>query len=351
MKTIDLLYQLITSLPEDRKIDSYVNKEGENVLYVIAAQKGTLHILEHMVSSTRFDYNYKDRNGNTAIHFAFQNGVLENVKFLLPIAFEKKLWYNKVGKSPLCLAVEGRNYEFVKSIIKYCDENMLLSCCKIRNPNRRYFSQVVSCVELPLIFFLFYSISTDDQATNNIKIIDLICELVIHKGIKQVLVHLKDSHDNTILHYISMCNYNEKLNILVVDVLENSLNKGFSAPLHYACSSPQDWMGIKLFKHDKYNAVKSLSIESFAGTPLILSRNNRTALYFLVAQGAEYGYLKSSCYGESPTSISIGIIVLGNYTFGKTTLIDTLRLMITNKTLGRARDLCANCAWLNKLTE
>ena len=38
-KNFDLLNQLVKSLPEDRKIDSCVKKEGENVLHVIAAQK------------------------------------------------------------------------------------------------------------------------------------------------------------------------------------------------------------------------------------------------------------------------------------------------------------------------
>ena len=346
----ELLDLLIKSLPRDRKIDDCKNKEGKNVLHVIAAQEGTLNILKQMVDSGRHDLYYVDRRGNTALHFAFQKGIVENAKYLLQIAYKDECWFNKEGKSPLSLAVDEEKYEFVKSIVKNCQENMLLNCCKIIKPNSKYFPQAVHYVQMPLIFYLFYLISAngpDDksrlssaQLKKYCSIVDLIIDLVGNTGIDPIHSELRDSQENTILHYISMCNYNEKLDKIAdlalnfVDI--SCINKSSSAPLHYACSSPQHWMIWKLFEHKKGNAFKSLSINSFAGTPFAVSNNDQynqqNLLYYLVAQGAkdEYTVLRSYCNSVEGKQFSIGIFVLGNSSVGKTTLIDTLRMMITD---------------------
>ena len=379
-KHYDLLKWLIEGLPDTCKLDSYANKEGNTILHVLAGRRDTKHIIELLMSSKKCDHNTRNKKGNTALHFAFREGIIENALYLLPLPFDKDFWYNNDGKSPLQLAIDNTHFNFVAKISRQCDLKLLAMCTKAENSE--YLKN--KNLEVPLLMYLIvykntmnrhrtgfeedyghFKIDSDygegsgdffdldnsrykyEQAVKQqshstapiFTVNDLIELLTNDDKLNHSLFKQIDSDRATILHYIAMCNYEELYMqifykaIKFVDI--NSRNKDYCTPLHYACLYKQEWMIYEIFKQD--NGAKSLNWRSKYGTPFFLSQSKRgdsVITQFFAAHGAkvEGTILKSYVRHESnftPDS-SVNIIVLGDSTTGKTTLIDTLRMMLTN---------------------
>ncbi len=336
-KNLKLLKALLQSITKGQRIDNFINKEGENIFHVVAAQEGTIDILKYMVQCKLCNPTYTGRNRNTALHFAFRNGVIDNAEYLLKAGYAKDLWYNDHMKSPLCLAADNHQYDFLRSIVSSCGKDMLCTCCDCSPVNWSLFGPTIQSITMPLLFYLFTL--TLNEASDKQQATSLICDLAINTNIYSDINELKDSYDNTILHYLAINNYHKTFENIYDSVSKkfadlNCVNKGYFTPLHCACSSPQDWMVFKLLENNEHNAVESLNKDSFSGKPLILSHKSGShdGLLYLVAQGsAIYNNLVFSSYSTAiVNSLGIGIIVLGNSGVGKTTLIETLRMMIMN---------------------
>ena len=333
-KNIELLKLFVQSIPCGSNFDSFVNKEGKNILHVVAEQDGTLDILKHMIKSKMFDYKYQGQKGNTALHYAFQNGVLSNAEYLLSLDSYNENWLNKDGESPLYLAVTMEHCDFIKSIVKKCDKNMLMSCFRDFHPKVQYFSLSEEHVTIPLILVLLSIISS----RYSYSIMNLLHYLLLNQCLHPDLEEVKDTFGNSILHYLAMCRCHDKL-IKIFDHVSktinvNVVNKGLSSPLHYACQSTHSWMVFYLLQNSKNCAVKSLNINSSIGQPCSIVHNNDSrldVLRYLAALGATNVVgLKSEVCSQRNKSMAIGILVLGNSTVGKTTLIQTLKMMITD---------------------
>ena len=321
---------------EHGKMDQYLNKEGKNALHVVAGQEGSLKTLQYMIESNKFTSHFQGNSGNTATHFAFQNGVASNAKYLISLSDCKKTWLNRNGESPLYLALEEYHFEFIESIVKKCDTNMLLSCCTTDSIDCNFLGVLAAPenVQVPFVFCLFCMLIV---ASNNSQLTGLILHyLFVDKRIHPDIEEMEDFCGTTILHYVCMCEYNEAIEELFdamckkMDV--NRLNKGFYTPLHYACINDQDWMMFRLFQDSENNATKSLRVQSFIGTPCeVCCSTNQGKQRYLVAQGAAnvFDFPSEQDCGRKD-SFSIGIIVLGNSEVGKTTLIHTLKMMITD---------------------
>ena len=308
---------------ECNKMDKYINKEGKNALHVAAGQEGSLKTLQYMIESKKFTSNFQGSSGNTALHFAFQKGVTSNAEFLLKC---KTTWLNSKHQSPLYFATNERHFEFIESIVKKCDTYMFMSCTI--NYIGRY--KTTEKVKLPFIFYLFQKLLEDHSNFHQCEnIIDMLMDLNIHPDIKE----MKDPCGNTILHYACMCNYSETIaklfDTMCKEMDVNCLNKEFFSPLYYACRNRQDWMMFRLFQDSKNNAIKSLQdMESSLGT---ICCNSQGKQRYLIAQGVANVFNLPSVVGVViKDSLSIGILVLGNSAVGKTTLIRTLKMMITD---------------------
>jgi len=300
-----------------------------NVLHVAAEQDGTLEILKQMIESNKFDFKFPDKKkGNTALHYSFQKGILSNAKYLLSLDTYKETWLNSEGHSPLYFAVTNAHYEFIKDIVKDCDENMLLSCIQDFDPNRPFFPRDVESVTVPLVFYLLCK-NYEDKIRELLQ--NLLLKQCIHPDIKEV----KDSYGNSILHYLTMCPFHKQLieifNHVSKKIDVNVANKGSATPLHYACSRSSSWMLFYLFKDSKNNAIKSLNMKSSIGLPGHIISSGSDVNRFLLAHGAKSTFgLKSVVCNKTNKPMPFGIIVLGNSMVGKTTLIRTLKMMITN---------------------
>ena len=317
----------IDNISECTKMDEYVNKEGKNALHVVAGQEGALKTLQYMIESKKFTSNFQGSSGNTALHFAFQKGVASNAEYLLSLSECRKTWLNNKGQSPLYLATNERHFEFIESVVKKCDTNMLLSCCTIDNMGRH---SATENMELPFVSYLFNQLL--QNSGNFIQSIESLIDLLInnHPDIRDV----KDSYGNTILHYACMCNYSKTIaklfDTMCKEMDVNCLNKESLSPLHFACKNSQDWMMFRLFQDGENNAIKSLlkmnsSLHS-------IHCNSHGKQRFMAAQGATttISNLPSVVSSDKSDSLSMGILVLGNSAVGKTTLIRTLKMMITD---------------------
>ena len=332
-KNIELLKLFVQSIPNHSNFDTFFNKEGKNVLHVVAEQDGTLEVLEHMITTRMFDYKYPGKKGNTALHYAFQNGVLSNAKYLLSLDSYKDTWLNEHGQSPLYLAVKGEHYEFIKAIVKECDTTQLMSCFRDFQPSVQYFTISEEHVTIPLILVL---LSESSNYCNDL-VIKLVHYFLLEQCLHPDLEEVEDTFGNSILHYLSMCPCHDKLIEIfdhvskIIDV--NVVNKGSSSPLHYACQSSRSWMVFYLLQDSKNSAVKSLNVNSSIGRPcsIVHNKGNLDLQQYLAAQGATNVVgLKSEVSSQRNKSMAIGILVLGNSTVGKTTLIQTLKMMITD---------------------
>ena len=332
-KNFALAKMYIDHISECSKIDKFINRKGKNALHAVAGQEGALKTLQYMIESKKFTSNFQGSSGNTALHFAFQKGVASNAEYLLSLNNCRKTWLNNKGQSPLYLATNERHFEFIESVVKKCDTDMLLSCCTINNINSRLFdiSATTENLGLPFIFYLFYKLVEDHCNSNHSieNLIDLMMDKNIHPDIKE----MKDSYGNTILHYACMCNYSETIakvfDTMCKEMDVNCLNKGFFSPLYYACRNRQDWMMSRLFQDGENNAIKSLQdVEGSLGTICCTGQGKQR---YLIAQGAANVFNLPSVVGvDIRDSLSIGILVLGNSAVGKTTLIRTLKMMITD---------------------
>ena len=316
----------IDNISECTKMDRCVNKEGKNALHVVAGQEGALKILQYMIESKKFTSNFQGSSGNTALHFAFQKGVAPNAEYLLSLSECRKTWLNNKGQSPLYLATNERHFEFIESVVKKCDTDMLLSCCTIDNTGRHTSKENM---ELPFVSYLFNQLLYNPG--NFIQSIESLIDLLInnHPDIKDV----KDSYGNTILHYACMCYYSKTIaklfDTMCKEMDVNCLNKESLSPLHFACKNSQDWMMFRLFQDCENNAIKSLLKMKSSLRSIYCSGQGKQR--YVVAQGAANVFnLPSVVSHFKRDSLSIGILVLGNSAVGKTTLIRTLKMMITD---------------------
>ncbi len=382
-KNYDLLEWFIRGLTDTCKLDAYGNKEGNTILHVLAGRRKTKRLVELLISSKKCSHNTKNRKGNTALHVAFREGVIDNSMYLLSLSFDEKAWYNNDGYSPLFLALNNEKLHFAEKIFKQCNLKMLAQCLTTENPNLlRDFKESIGSLEMPLLLYLIYfklskyryrsSAYEEDHLSYHRRVLrndDIhdqdsddddneysVDDKIIRRSLSSKkdktsyedmislvsdetsLLKQTDSHGNTILHYLAMCDYDDVLHSIlkiafeVVDI--NSMNSTFCTPLHYACLYQQEWIIYEIFKQE--DGFKSLNQKSKLGTPfLICNKSYGSSIpQFLAAHGAkiEGSTLRSHVRQETsftPDS-SVGVIVLGDSTAGKTTLIDTLRMMLTN---------------------
>jgi|GEM_PF-5836038 len=101
-----------------RKINpKFVNPQGETALH-LAAEKGDLATIKHLLKNKRVDVNIQDRNGNTALHRATANGHREVVLALLSNEKVDPGLKNAQGDTALHLAVRRKHPEIARKLLE-----------------------------------------------------------------------------------------------------------------------------------------------------------------------------------------------------------------------------------------
>ena len=352
-------YDLLLSLLDNTNLDSYCNADGNSLLHVAAGKDGALKVVTELVESTICSYTAKNmRTGNTALHVAFSKGALKNAEYLLDKqAHDEGTWYNDNNESPLCLAVRNKQYFFLEAIIlkPSFKPRFLQKCITMRHP----FGNVLKeeYMTMPLPHYLIYSAikaheinpqeTPYDQMPHYVKERREInsCEL-LYKFLDFILVHnlcgdlcaSLDSRGCSLLHYLALCECEHFRKIEDKLLLTNNLcsiqdKKSKQTPLHLACFKANERMIYNILQlKNSYQLLHAKN--AFGETPPDLYEQlSPNCTNFLLACGAEMKLKKEIRHGYNPEDTetsNIGVIVVGNSAAGKTTLICSLKKMLTN---------------------
>lgn len=101
-----------------RKINpKFVNPQGETALH-LAAEKGDLAAIKHLLKNKHVDVNAQDRHGETALHRAAKNGRLDVVLALLANEKADPGLKNLKGETALHLAVKKKHPEIARKLLE-----------------------------------------------------------------------------------------------------------------------------------------------------------------------------------------------------------------------------------------
>ena len=353
-------YDLVLSLLEDtdvKNLESCCNLDGDSLLHIAAGKDGALKVVMKLVETGICSHTAKNMHtGNTALHVAFSKGVLKNAEYLLDKQARDKIsWYNADDESPLCLAVRNKQYFFLEAILKPSFKPWFLQkCITVRHP----FGNVLKeeYITMPLPHYLIYSVikahevnpqvTPYDQMPHYVKERSKInsCEL-LYKFLDFILVHnlcgdlcaLLDSRGCSLLHYLALCKC-EHFRKSEDKLLTNNLcsiqdKKSKQTPLHLACFKANERMIYNILQlKNSYQLLHAKN--AFGETPPDLYEQlSPNCTNFLLACGADMKLKKENRHGHNPEDTktsNIGVIVVGNSAAGKTTLICSLKKMLTN---------------------
>ena len=353
-------YDLVLSLLEDtdaKNLESCCNLDGDSLLHIAAGKDGALKVVMKLVETGMCSHTAKNMHtGNTALHVAFSKGVLKNAEYLLDKqAHDKISWYNADDESPLCLAVRNEQHDFLEAIVlkPSIKSWFLQNCITVRHP----FGNVLKeeYVTMPLPHYLIYTVikahECDSQSTSYDKKPHYVrggsemnrC-MFTSKFLDFILVHklcgdlcaLLDSFGCSLLHYLALCDC-EHLRKNEDNLLTNNLcsiqDKSKQTPLHLACLKANERMVYNILQLK--NAHQLLHTKNGFGEtpPDLYEQSSPYCTNFLLACGANMKLKKEigRAYKTEVTKTSnIGVIVVGNSEAGKTTLIHSLKKMLTN---------------------
>ena len=360
----DLLLLLLEGT-DAKKLEGFCNADGDSVLHIAAGKDIALKVVKKLVDGNICDLAAKNlHTGNTALHVAFSKGALKNAEYLFDKqACEEDSWYNDDKESPLCLAVRNKHYEFLKAILNLKQPELswfLQNCITVRRP----FDNVLKeeYISMPLPHYLIYSVieahKYDPRATlferrphykgergDELNSCELVSKflgfLLDHDSLFGDLHTLRDSHGCGLLHYLVLCkceHLEKNEDKILVNNLCNIPDKYKQTPLHLACLMANERMIYNMLQLESMCLLLSDKNE-FGETPSNLYNKSSTACTnFLLACGAEMEFKEESrhyAYSTKDTKTSnIGVIVVGNSAVGKTTLLHSLKKMLTdNRTL------------------
>ena len=356
-------YDILLSLLEDNsniKLNDYFNRKGLNLLHMVAAKENGSKILKFLTDKKLCNHTVKSLiEGYTALHFACGSNCLDNAIVLLQLDYSNGSWYSRYNVSPLFICIYNKAYDLLKEVSKFCSKKQLLMCNKeetashdiVDTPVIHCLLECVSRFSVPSLnqmnrmkkASLQQNLAVNDESINECnKIIDLISHIFkLHPS----FITSVDASGNTILHYVAkspilcMEAFDEFVNKAIESNDVKQTNKFLSTPLHNACQrEDMEWMVVKIMEHQEGCQVLNQQ-DSKGNTPAKFYTGNRESenagCYYLIAHGANHSFnLVSDLRDKNPDALkydpSIGIIVVGNSSVGKTTLIETLERMIIN---------------------
>ena len=274
------------------------NKEGNTALHC-ACMNGNTDIVKYLITHTIINPSLSNHSGNTPLHCACEQGFTEIAEYLLTNSNCDPTLCNNEGFPPLISAFCHNHYDLLKLIVtkKYCDVNLKT------NHGYTILHYICGYGKTDLVRFL---VSSDPS---------------------EILINHPDTDGNTALHLHSN---EEVLRILLASEHCDPMctNKLGNTPLHVACSR-NDYRAVEILLS---NEKVDLCVKNVNGkTPIQLARNY-SIIRLLIGHGANpndvyehYGTILDDFRQRQPLHASVKILVLGNSSMGKTTLIEALK--------------------------
>ena len=349
-KNYEMLEWLLRKLPSGSKLDSFINNDGNNLLHVIAVQEGTtMNILRFLIENGICDHqSTHERSGETTLHMTCHAGLLDNSVYLIKLEYDiDSCWINKRGESPLLSAFLNQKYDVLKACVPSCTQKMLMNCGKFNtNPDSTgtLYSNTLKEFRFPLAHYLLFRLKHTPHSINGHQsltelqkfVFDLVIHFLIDEPFSSLDKHI-DVYGNTVLHFLARCDYlkfdrfDEFVKKTIKEVGVNCLSDNSATPLHCACSMHQDWM-IMTILNAPNGSLYVNNTNALKQPGDYFSSYYNSTLHYLLTLGSknkfDIGHFRSH---DKPELSSIRIITLGNSSVGKSTLIESLRRMITKE--------------------
>ncbi len=325
----DQIVQILVS----KTTDVAYSKNGSSYLHS-ACQGKSLKVINFLLNESRLDCSSllaADKEGNNPLHEACLLGNAEMIKLLLPHCSNEIRSLNNEMHTPFCCLLIQRHTNVIRNFLaekvisnKWCtdDQPMLHSVVMLS------FSERVDLYDL--ITFIVSEKYCDPSACDKKE------NTILHCFILQLSMRKQQDYFYDV--FFKLWNYLLKLPGIEI----NQQNKNGDTPLHMLCNIHERSVGYgeinysklmieRLLAHAESSINKSLSSKNKKGkTPVQLA--NKQVMRLLIPYGAnpedvyfEFGPILDKFKHEHPLKPSMKIIVVGNSTAGKTTLVRAIK--------------------------
>ena len=347
-----------------------VTSNGDSMLHAALQNSNPLGICKLLIQKQLCNVIHQNDDGDTALHIVCREkyarrDVHTEIVALLCESKSKPHCLNNHGESPVSLAIQrhGNHSSLLEEMVKkkYCNWNDSVEERKCHEPNKRvyYLDNTSYCyieaschIQLPLLHSIVNNYCVNSSCTE--KFMELAVE-ALTSG--QVSPNIRDSFGNTVLHiYASIGQYlDHRYKYLFVqvdnDLLSHILhlsdcdvniqNQDGNTPLHIACLLNREGIIRKLMQSEK--ADKSLSLRNNNKHLPIHCASSMEVLNCLIAHGASIDDIPDSQLSKQieesysrlksgyPLNPPITVLVIGNSSAGKTTLIRSLKTNLEMK--------------------
>ena len=283
-----------------------VNNSGQTILHAACNSGAKLKIIEAIFDKGHGSLgNIQDTNGNTPLHYVCHFGQLDCFEFLMTSNHCDPHKFNNHGISPLFYAImKKQNFQLIECVVakQLCDLNRpvktglpFLHSILIRPIDRANLHDIIMFVREELLDeYDHFLIKSGDERTS--------------LQFLKVLKILKGS--------------NGRINLNATDKCGNTV-------LHLACQLEQ-YLTVKMLLSTE-GANQSVCIRNNNDKTPIQLTNDYRIIRLLISYGANpedvyhrFATILQISKAEQPLDPAVKIIVLGNSTAGKTTLVEAL---------------------------
>ena len=277
---------------------AFVNKKMQTYLHAACNDKAQLTIVKLLYEKGfRSLANMSDENGNMPLHYAFRSNQKGIVEYLMTDGCCDPYKTNNDGLTPVYLAIQQQNIQLIEHILS---KNLL----DPNQPVKKGSPLLHSLIELPTKQYpgISYpynpSVEVSDPAMHYSPLsVQLLMKMLTDKT-TNIDLNAPDSHGNTALHLA--CGYEQYESVRILVSTES--------------------------------VGQSISHRNSEGKRPIQLTSDYRIIRLLISYGANpedvyhrFAPILKRSKEEQPLESAVKVIVIGNSTAGKTTLIETLR--------------------------
>ena len=337
--------EIVKYLVKERHCDITIqNKEKELPLH-IACQNCSLDVIK-LVSKCNVEL--QTVSGDTPLHLACKRGDPDIVEYLITVRHCNPRVHNSDNELPLHIACE--TFANLKTVKLLCNSDIDVNTKTYHSGNT------------PLHHACKYSYAKDFEDVVKYLVVEKSGDLSIQNNNRQLPLHIACSSTNISLKIVKLLSnydtdfnsktltgdtplhevckvdnyYSDKRKQVVRFLVENKhcdpncQNNTGMTPLHYTCKLNAE--GTVLYLLSTGKVEPSISAKNSDGQTPIMCTNDIEIIRELLKHGADpqplyqrYEKFFNECSSESPPPTPFNVLVLGNASTGKTTLIESLK--------------------------
>ena len=292
----------------------FVNKQGKTYLHAACNKDAQLDIVKTVINKGyKVLGNYPDSNGDTPLHYVCRSQQKKIVEYLIVNGCCDPYRFNNDNQSPVycALKVDGNDFRFFKYILskQLCDPNQPLKKGS------------------PLLHCLF-ELAAEDHETQYMQEYNHLSHYDEIKYTRPTTpFHRYDDSSSLVVEMLTF------LTKVYKDVIDfNATDNEGNTILHLACRSDQYRIIDFLLSTESNIVLQSISHKNHNKKTPIQLTSDYQIIRLLISYGANpedvynrFARILDRSREEQPLEPAVKVIVLGNSTAGKTTLVEALK--------------------------